>query len=333
MAAILSDTEIKKLFGKVIMDANESCLRPNSYILRLGAEGEFLGTGAKFDIGKKGKRGIRIPMGDSVGVTAREKIDFSRETVREIFPDCDLHGILSPTTDLSREGISAHTTQIDAGYKGRLNWTLTNNSKQESAFVYEDKIYRLTIFRLEKGEIPDNIYDGSYQEQEGYIPSKRKGAPVGMKESEWATPYKDGKPEELLDQLIAAGFPWSGLAKLLKELDSEFKTVTDEYSQIGDSIEKLNKKMDSIENKQQDSNEIISKNVAAVIENKQDKWIKQVHDKLLISMGAVIISLVGIAITLFSNQNTLDFLEKYGSGLGLLFIVIGVGIFVARLRK
>ena len=52
-------------------------------------------------------------------------------------------------------------------------------------FLFNEKLFRLTIFKLEKDERPDRLYEGDYQSQKGYIRSKRKGAPVGMKDTEW----------------------------------------------------------------------------------------------------------------------------------------------------
>ena len=53
MATILSDKELKKLIGSVIIDGDESCIRPNAYILRLGSDGEFKNMNKPFSIGDK----------------------------------------------------------------------------------------------------------------------------------------------------------------------------------------------------------------------------------------------------------------------------------------
>ena len=151
MPSILCDKDLIKLLGSVIIGGEEENLRPNSYVIRLGTEGEFLNAEKEFQLGKQ-KKGIKISPGHSVAVTSYETLDFSREAVQNIFPDCDLHGLLSPTTDLSREGLVAPTTQIDAGFKGTLNWTINNTSNEERKFLFKEKIFRLTIFKLEKGE-------------------------------------------------------------------------------------------------------------------------------------------------------------------------------------
>src|SRR5262249_41367540 len=147
---ILSDTEINRLLGTVIINGDIANIRPNAYVLRLGARGEFLNTGKEFDLSKE-RKGLRIQPGDSVAVTAYETLDFRRETVHKIYPGKDLHAFVSPTTDLSREGIVAQTTAVDAGFYGTLNWTFANTSSVERRYVYRERIYRITIFRLEAG--------------------------------------------------------------------------------------------------------------------------------------------------------------------------------------
>src|SRR5438034_10896385 len=113
MATILNDKEITKLLGTVITDGDPTSVRPSSYVVRLRAEGEFLNANKEFTLGKA-KKGIKVSPGHSVAVTALETIDFRPVTVQKIFPGCALHAIISPTTDLSREGIVAPTTQVDA---------------------------------------------------------------------------------------------------------------------------------------------------------------------------------------------------------------------------
>src|SRR6266700_6849006 len=207
MATILNDTELGKIIGTVILDGEPSSIRPNSYVLRLGEEGEFLNANKTFELGKK-KKGIRVPPGHSVAVTAMETIDFRPATVEKIYPGCALHAFISPTTDLSREGIVAPTTQIDAGYHGTLNWTITNSSNEERRFLYGERLYRLTVLKLGAGEVPLKPYEGDYQGKTGYVRSQRKGAPVGMRESEWADSSVEGGPEALLDNLMKSGYPW-----------------------------------------------------------------------------------------------------------------------------
>ena len=114
MSTILRDTDIERLIGTVIVDGDESCIRPNSYILRLGSEGEFLSVGKEFALGQK-KKGLKLQPGHAVGMTAFETVEFRPETVQALFPGKALHGLLTPTTDLAREGVVTPTGQVDCG--------------------------------------------------------------------------------------------------------------------------------------------------------------------------------------------------------------------------
>src|SRR6266516_522315 len=83
-----------------------------------------------------------------------------------------------------------------------------NSSNEERRFLYGERLYRLAILKLEAGEVPVKFYEGDYQGQTGYVRSQRKGAPVGMRESEWADSTVEGGPEALLDNLMKSGYPW-----------------------------------------------------------------------------------------------------------------------------
>ena len=241
MAQLLSDQEIRSVLGTIIKDGDPSSVRPNSYVLRLGPAGEYLTTGKEFRLGEgaNDKKGIVVPPGQSVALTAVETIDFRRETVARHFPDCDLHALISPTTDLQREGVVAPTTQVDAGYEGTLNWTLTNSSSEERRFVYRERLFRVTILKLADGERPASLYDGAYQGKKGYVRSERSGAPVGMRPQDWEESTTKEGPEVLLERLIQSGFPWNVLGTRLKTIDNQFQTVTNEYADIRDSMERL----------------------------------------------------------------------------------------------
>lgn len=313
MATILNDTEINHLLGKVIINGDPTSVRPNAYVLRLGATGEFLTTGKEFDIGSK-KKGLRIQPGHSVGVTAYETLDFRRETVQQLYPGKDLHAIVSPTTDLSREGIVAPTTQVDAGFHGTLNWTFTNTSSVERRFVYKERIYRITIFRLEEGERPEHLYAGDYQSQMGYVRSRRSGAPVGMKEAEWEDGQVKGGPEDLLDNLIRSGYPWHILGSRLKEIDLQFKSVSDEYAEIHDSINNLSRQVTSIDERQHDTPDTVRRVLREETTSLQNSW--------LIGAGSLLLGFTGVALAVSSNQRVWQFLRDYGAIVGIALIAI-----------
>jgi len=368
MATVLNDQELRKLLGTVIVDGDVTCVRPNSYIMRLGASGEFLNSRKEFTLGKE-KQGIRLQPGHSVALTAHEKLDFTRGTVHKIYPDSDLHGLPSPTTDLSREGIVAPTTQVDAGYCGTLNWTITNTSSEERRFIFKERIYRLTIFRLSQGETPQQLYDGVYQGRTGYIRSQRRGAPTGMRESEWADSVVEGGPEQLLENLIKSGYPWHALGHRLKEIDGQLKGVTDEYAEIRDSLDKLAVDVDSTRQQQGTFAGALDKLAADVdsIRQKQgalDKLSADVdsmrqqqatflgalqdivrkaigeqavslQNRWLICAASILVAVLGLVLSSISSDRTVQFLKEHGGWGGLALIAIGIVIlgYLTRARK
>jgi deoxycytidine triphosphate deaminase len=328
MPYMLNDIEINKLLGTIIINGSPDCVRPNSYIIRLGAIGEFINTNKEFVLGKQ-KKGIKIQPGHSAALTSFEILDFRREAVHKIYPDNDLHGFISPTTDLSREGLVAPTTQVDAGYHGSLNWTITNSSNEERRFIYEEKIFRLTIFRLEKGETPEQLYKGDYQNLTGYVRSKRKGPPVGMKESEWEDSMIKGGPEDMLDDLLKSGYPWHVLGQKLKIIDAQFKSVSDEYSNIHDSIDGLSSELKSIKQLQGDFSNNITKSVKDAL--KEEASILQ--NRWLLGAGSSIMALFGLIIAITSNNNALKFLNTNGSWIGLILILVGIIALIYILKR
>lgn len=308
MASILNDVEIRRLLGTVIVDGDPSCIRPNAYVLRLGSAGEFLSTGKEFELGPK-KKGLKIQPGHSVGVTAHETLDFRRETVHKIYPGHDLHAIVSPTTDLSREGIVAPTTQVDAGFHGTLNWTFTNTSSEERRFVHKERIYRVTIFKLEPGETPSALYTGDYQSQTGYVRSRRAGAPVGMKDSDWEDGLAKGGPEDLLENLIRSGYPWHILGSRLKEIDMQFKSVTEEYADIHDSITELTSQVNAIRERQNETSDTVRKVLREEAGALQNRW--------LIGTGSVVLGFLGVVLSASSNPVLWQFIKDQAVFLGL----------------
>jgi deoxycytidine triphosphate deaminase len=325
MPTILSDAEIKKLLGTVIINGDLNNIRPNAYVLRLGAKGEFLNTGKEFDL-TKDKKGLRIQPGHSVAVTAFETLDFRRETVHKIYPGHDLHAFVSPTTDLSREGIVAQTTAVDAGFYGTLNWTFANTSSVERRYIYKERIYRVTIFRLEEGETPEHLYKGDYQEQTGYVRSRRTGAPVGMKESEWDDGRIKGGPQDILEDLINSGYPWHGLGLRLKEIDLQLVSVTNEYALIHDSISKLSDDVNVIRERQTDTPNTVRNVLREEAGSLQNRW--------LIAAASTLAVFVGLGMTLFSSPFISQLVKSYGMFIGLGIIALAaLALYLNSRRK
>ena len=330
MAELLNDQEIRKILGSVIKDGDEKSIRPNSYVLRLGAAGEFLTTGKEFKLGSgpNDKKGIKVAPGQSVALTALETIDFTRKTVEQHFPDCDLHAFISPTTDLQREGVVAPTTQADAGYRGTLNWTLSNSSSEERRFVFKERLFRLAILKLAKGERPDALYDGSYQNREGYVRSERSGAPIGARRADWEDSTTKEGPDALLDQVIKSGFPWNALGTRLKTIDDQFKTVTHEYADIRDSIERLEKEVEKAAEAQDGLTDKIRQVVREELPAHQDRW--------LVLTGGMLVVLSGIVVSVVGSATALKILTDHGGLIGLAILIPGVaGLawLVLRTRK
>lgn len=335
MAELLNDVEIRRILGTVIKDGVETSVRPNSYVLRLGSSGEFLTTGKEFSLGTGPgkKKGIKVSPGESVALTAREGIDFTRKTVQEHFPECDLHAFVSPTTDLQREGVVAPTTQIDAGFEGTLNWTLSNSSSEERRFVFEERLFRLAILKLAKGERPDALYEGAYQGKTGYVRSERSGPPVGMRSSDWEDAVTKEGPAALLDRVIESGFPWNALGTKLKAIDYQFQEVSNEYANIHDSIERLegevggiSKEVEEIRSSQGGLTDRIRQVVREELPAMQDRW--------LIATGSLVIVLVGIGITVSNSKVARDLLAQHGVWFGPVLVVAAMGVFWwARRRR
>ena len=318
MATILNDAEIEKLLGKVIKNGVKDSIRPNSYIIRLGSEGEYLGTGRTFILGEdKERKGIKLPPNHSVGVSSIEEIDFSQETVNMVFPGQALHGFLAPTTDFSREGVGTSSTQIDAGFRGSLNWTLTNTSNQERRYVFGEPLFRLTIFKLDQDETPKEYYTGFYQEKRGYVRSQRKGPPVGMRETEWEDPYVDDSPEESLDRLMKAGYPWQAVALHLKEIDEKGQVISREYQTIKESMDIVEKKMTDFEPR-----------MNSLIRNAVKEEIPLLYNWAIVRVIGALGIVIGLIIATTTNQQAMGFILNYGILLGLVIVTLGTGFLI-----
>ncbi len=324
MATILNDDSIRKILGSIIIDGDDSSVRSNSYILRLGNIGEFLNSGKEFGDDPK-KKGIKVQPGHAVAVTSKEEIDFRRETVHKIFPGNDLHGLLSPTTDLSREGLIAQTTQIDAGFHGTINWTISNTSNEERKFVFGERLFRLTLFLLAEGETPTEVYQGDYQDQIGYVRSKRAGAPVGMKDNEWIDSIVDGGPEILLDNLVKSGYPWNILGGKLKEIDQQFQIVTSEYSEIHSSMQKLSNDISSLRSENSKQSDVVRSIFRDESVSMQNRW-------LLVS-GTGIITMIGAFLAAFTSEAIKPLMATYGPLVGMMIFISFGFLFFHFIRK
>ena len=246
MAKILPDSEIKKLLGTVLLNAHAEFVRPNSIKLRLGSRVKFLSTDEKFEIPEDCF--LRIHPGESVIIKSLEVVDFSSETVKQHYAEGALYGLISPTTTMMREGISQVTTIVDPGFKGVLNWGLHNGSSRAFTLQYGEPIYKLTIFALEAGEVPEKFYgekeSDHYQNQAGIIDSVRQ-LPVTIPDSKIVSSSFD--KIDVKKQLKEAGHPFNYIGSEIDKLQGQFeileKRVDDLSSKIGEETQTLTTKI------------------------------------------------------------------------------------------
>jgi hypothetical protein len=187
----------------------------------------------------------------------------------------------------------------------------------------------MMILRLEKDEIPLKPYDGDYQNQFGYVKSKRRAVPVGMEESEWEGAYIEGGPEDLLDILARSGPPWKVLSERLKIIDHKFEVVTEEYDKIRNAINELRESVGRVSTDQtnmlHEMNSIVRKILTEESSSLQNRW--------LVSVGSLFIALSGLALTILTNIAALSFLQEHGAWLGILIFITAIISLVFVLGK
>lgn len=235
MAKILPDSKIENLIGTVLLEADPELIRSNSIKLRLGNEIKFLSTDETFDIPEGCF--VRIHPGESVIIKSFETIDFTPETVKKHYDEGGLYGLISPTTTMMREGISQVTTIVDAGFKGELNWGLHNGSAKPFTLQHGEPIYKLTIFALEEGEVPEKFYgeraSDSYQNQQGITESVRQ-LPVNIPDNKVITSSFD--KIDATKQLKEAGHPFNYIGSELDRLQGRFEILEERVGGLGSKI-------------------------------------------------------------------------------------------------
>ena len=126
-----------------------------------------------------------------------------------------------------------------------------------------------------------------------------------------------GGPQDLLDQLISSGYPWGLLGKRLKAIDQQFKDVTNEYSEIHDAIEALDKSISQIRERQSDTPKIIKNILREEVVSIQNRW--------LIGAGSLIIGLGGLFLTVTTSSAAQGFLQEYGVVVGVICMIAAAG--------
>jgi len=240
MARILSDREIKKLIGSVILGADEALLNPNGVELRLGHRIKFITTGEEKEIPKG--HYVKVVPGESVIISSLEKLDFSGDTVQKHFPGCMLMALITPTTTMIREGIMQAATKVDAGFVGNLNWGFRNSSVKDFKIQYGESMFKLTFFLLEGNEVPDINYgdksEHKYQNTAGVLSSVRR-LPVDIPEHNIVCSSLD--KQDPTKQLREAGHPFNFIGSELIKLHGNFELVSS-------GVKALTEKMDETKN-------------------------------------------------------------------------------------
>ncbi len=307
MAKILPDSDIRKLLGTVILDGEKDRINPNGIEIRLGTHVLFHST----DEEKELKPGmfLKVRPGETVTISSYERFVFTREAIHKVFPGCDLMALITPTTTMMREGIMQSTTKVDSGWNGTLNWGLRNSSIKDFTLGYGEPIFKLTIFLLERGELPEVPYgerdEDKYQNAQGIIRSTRK-IPASIPKKNLVT-----SSVEHIDparQLREAGYPFDHISTELTELHGKFEVVSNDVmllkQTIADEAQKLSGKVD-------DSQRTVLERVETLFDR-----------KFLSIAGAI----VGCLAVMFGVVTFLQTRGITGTALGAVALIGGLGI-------
>jgi len=309
LAKILSDKDVRKLLGTVILNADENRLNPNGIEIRLGKRVTFQSTEEEKDLGPG--LYLKILPGESAIISSHEQFKFTKEEIGKIYPGCDMMAFITPTTTMMREGIMQAATKVDSGWSGTLNWGLRNSSIKDFILPYGEPIFKLTFFLLEGDEVPEITYgerpDDRYQNTDGIARSTRK-IPAHISKR-----HIVGSSVERLDpnkQLREAGYPFDHIGRELADLHGKWQVVSNDVvllkAAIFDETKKLSDKVDSAQK--------------TVLEKVEDMFTR----KFLQAFGAII----GCFSIMFG---VLTFLKDHGitgTALGLVSVFGGLGVFL-----
>jgi len=244
MAKILSDRDVRKAIGSLLIGADEDLLNPNGIELRLGRAVRFLATGEDRQL-EKGTF-LRVTPGETVLISSLEELDFRNDSVSKVFPGSTLMGLITPTTTMMREGIAQVTTKIDPGFRGVLNWSLRNGSTQDLIVEYGESIFKLTLFLLDADETPEKAYGertrDTYQNCEGIARSRRRIPSDIPKKNVVASSIEKLDPRKRLQE---AGYPFNHIATELTELQGKFEVVSADVRVLKDEFAKLDTRLSS----------------------------------------------------------------------------------------
>jgi deoxycytidine triphosphate deaminase len=236
MARVLSDKEIKRLIGEVIIGADPRLINPNGIELRLGKEIRFMSTNERKPIALG--HFVNVHPGEAVMIDSVESLNFKKEVVRKYFPGCSLMALITPTTTMMREGMLQSATKVHAGYAGGLNWGFRNSSSKDFIMRQGEPLFNLTLFLLEGDEIPDVEYgenpNSKYQNSAGVVISQRNVPADIPKEQIVSSSFHK---LDVKVQLREAGHPFNYIG-------SELVSLQDKFELVNSGVAALNAKMD-----------------------------------------------------------------------------------------
>ena len=181
----------------------------------------------------------------------------------------------------------------------------------------------MTILKLAEDERPTSLYKGAYQGKKGYVRSERSGAPVGMRPRDWEESTTKEGPEALLEGLIQSGFPWNVLGTRLKTIDDQFQTVTNEYADIRESMERLESDhRESVRRLEGDVRDIrkelvqVPDKVREIVKDEQHRWLG--------GAAGVLIGLGGLTLAATKSPLVARLLDQHGDwiGAGMAFVAL-----------
>ncbi len=147
-----------------------------------------------------------------------------------------------------------------------------------------------------------------------------------MRPADWEDSTTEEGPDALLERVIQSGFPWNALGTRLKTIDAQFKTVTHEYADIHDSIERLERDIERTARVQDGLTEKIRNVVREELPAMQDRW--------LVVAGGSLLAILGVLLSLWTSEPARGALLEYGSLIGPSVLLVGVAVvFWQRWRR
>jgi hypothetical protein len=141
-----------------------------------------------------------------------------------------------------------------------------------------------------------------------------------MRDAEWEDSLVEGGPEALLDNLLKSGYPWHALGQRLKNIDQEFRIISNEYAAIHDSLEKLNGEVDAIRKQNKD----VTGSLPQIVNASLTEQTTALQNRWLLASGSMLIAALGLVLSVTSSPRALQFLKVNGPWVGLVLILAGV---------